>query len=653
MTADGESRAAGTAADRGDAKPAWDIQAEISRRSMLAGIAAGTVLCGARPAAAQDAAAPSPAPAEQPADAWARTVSGTGGEILVQQLRASGHRFVFANPSSGHAPIYDALVDAPDLHLIQAPHEGALAAIADGYCRVSGLVPFVLIARPGLPNAMTQMFNAWKDRIGMVVMADLNSVAEAGQDGFEEIEGIETMARPLCKWQYIIENTAKIPEILRRSIKFSSTRPGGPTFLGIPRDILAGQGEAVVVAQAMHQVNDVVPPDPALLAEAARKLAGARSPLLIIGDEVTMCGGQAEALALAELLAAPVIVGSSGRPISWSSPFPTDHPLYVGTYLPRPGFTDQIDVVLNLGSRMPQPGEAPLVDLRRFLIEVRLDRTDLARNYPTQLAITANSKLAAAELAKRIAAESPAEAAETRAQRRGRIAAHTSERRATLDTIGRGRWSNAPISNERVAMELEAALPRETNVVVEGDSHLPALAMFMTFGGEGKRYVGNTAAALGWGLPATFGVKLAQPERTAVAILSDGSFLFSGPQVFWTYQRYKAGILVLVLNNRSYNNERNRMWMRRGRQYETGRDMACYLGDPDVDYLAMAGAFGVAGERVDKPERLAGAIRRGLSATAAGRSYFLEVMTERRGSGASSQWFPRYEVGSGPGGGKP
>jgi len=108
----------------------------------------------------------------------------------------------------------------------------------------------------------------------------------------------------------------------------------------------------------------------------------------------------------------------------------------------------------------------------------------------------------------------------------------------------------------------------------------------------------------GWGLPAAFGVKLAHPDSQVVSVVGDGAFLFAGPQPLWSYARYKAPVTLIVCNNRSYNNERNRIWNIGGRQFQTGRDMTCYLGDPDIDYAKLASGFGVEGEIVAEPAQL-------------------------------------------------
>jgi thiamine pyrophosphate-dependent acetolactate synthase large subunit-like protein len=108
--------------------------------------------------------------------------------------------------------------------------------------------------------------------------------------------------------------------------------------------------------------------------------------------------------------------------------------------------------------------------------------------------------------------------------------------------------------------------------------------------------------------------------------------------------RYKAPITVIVLNNHSYNNERNRIWNGAGRQFEAALDMTCYNGSPDVDYAKAAGAFGVEGETVKEPDGLGGAFSRARAAMVEGRPYLLDIHIKREGLGAVSQWYPPYSI---------
>src|SRR5579862_3733069 len=142
----------------------------MSRRQLVSGLSAlgmSTVAAKAMaqnlaPAAAGQTAAPSAAPSA------IREVEGNGGRLFVEQLKAAGVEYIFFNPSTGDHPIFDALVDVPEINLIKGIQEGAVVAMADGYARASGRTGVVVVANIGLPNAMTQMVNTWKDQIPML-----------------------------------------------------------------------------------------------------------------------------------------------------------------------------------------------------------------------------------------------------------------------------------------------------------------------------------------------------------------------------------------------------------------------------------------------------------------------------------------------------
>jgi thiamine pyrophosphate-dependent acetolactate synthase large subunit-like protein len=215
--------------------------------------------------------------------------------------------------------------------------------------------------------------------------------------------------------------------------------------------------------------------------------------------------------------------------------------------------------------------------------------------------------------------------------------------RAFRQQIARENAERTPVSLERIGLELEAALDKDTCYVCDVDSG-KTIDPVMSFGGDDKQYIATGPNVLGWGMAAAFGVKLARPDLPVVSVVGDGSFCFSGPQPLWTQARYKAPVMNIVLNNHSYNNERNRIWHYGGRQFKTGRDMTCYLGSPDVDYAKASEAFGVEAEVVKEPGKLKDAIGRAKRVIADGRPYLLDIHTYRDGVGAASTWHPPYSV---------
>jgi thiamine pyrophosphate-dependent acetolactate synthase large subunit-like protein len=127
-------------------------------------------------------------------------------------------------------------------------------------------------------------------------------------------------------------------------------------------------------------------------------------------------------------------------------------------------------------------------------------------------------------------------------------------------------------------------------------------------------------------------------------MMGDGAFLFGGPQALWSMARYKAPITSIVWNNHSYEFERTNMFSKGGRQFETDRDMVCYLGDPDVDFSKIAAGFGVEGEKVTEADGLRPALERAKRANVEGSPYVVDLHAPRYGPGASSTWHPDYSI---------
>ena len=609
------------------------LDAGLSRRQLTAGLGALGMSAAARKSVAQSLAPVTRAPA-----AAMREVQGTGGALFVAQLKAAGVEHIFFNPSTGDYPIFDALVDEPGITLIKGIHEGAVVAMADGYARASGKPGVVIVANVGLPNAMTQMVNSFKDQVPLLVAVASVEQDALGRDQMQEPDYSELMTQPITKWYWAAKTTAGIPETLRRGLKFASTHPGGPVFLALPNNILREEAKAQVWDQAKFDVPMRIRPDQGDVEKAARLLIEAKSPLMSVGDDITWCHGENEAIALAELLGLPVAAQFGGLGY-WSKPFPTRHPLYIGAHLRDMRYPAKPDLVLNLGNRFGEhapPGTT--------LISIRYDPAALARANPVDLGIVADLKLATADLIAAIKSLAPAARLKAIAdERTARTRAYSGEMQEFRQTIARENASRTPVSLERIGTELEAGLDRDTCYVCDVDSG-KNMDPLMSFGGDDKPYFATSPNILGWGMAAAFGVKLARPDKPVVSVVGDGSFCFSGPQPLWSMARYHAPVMTIVLNNHSYNNERNRIWHFAGRQFKTGRDMTCWLGSPDVDYAKAAGAFGVEGEVVKEPDQVKDALGRGKRAVAEGRPYLLDIHTWRDGIGTASTWHPPYSI---------
>jgi benzoylformate decarboxylase len=612
----------------------------ISRRTLMANLSAAGLSAVAANTVAQ-ALAPVSAQAAAASPGAVRDVTGTGGQLYLQQLKAAGVEYYFFNPSTGDAPIFDAFVDEPAVQLIKGVQEGVVVAMADGYARLSGKVGVCSVANVGLPNGVTQLVNTYKDRIPLLLVVGAFPQEQVGRDGPQEYEHQENMLAPLTKWYWQAQSVAGIPETVRRALKFAATPPGGPVFLAIPDNMLRAEGSAAVMDKKLFDVPMRIRADQKDIEAVARLLIEAKNPLLSVGDEITLCQGESEVVELAELLGLPVAGG--GEFGVWSKPFPTRNPLYLGPVLANMRFPGDIDLRLNLGNQYGErrTGGATLVSIRR-------DPTSLARVSPVDHALVSDLKLAAADMVAAVKSLATKERlAQIAADRAQRVHDYTKGmaglRQQMLKEYATGS-DNAPIKLERLAAELDSTLEKDTIYVNDVDSG-KKMDPFLAFGGADKTYVANGPNILGWGMSAGFGAKLAQPDRPVVAVLGDGAFLFGGPQPLWSQARYNAPVTNIVINNMSYNNERNRIWsFIGGAQAKSGRDMTCYNGSPDVDIAKTAQAFGVEAESVKEASGVKAALARALRANTDGRPYLLDIHVQRDGLGAASQWYPPLSV---------
>ena len=609
----------------------------ISRRALMAGLsAAGLSTVAAKSVA--EALAPVNAQAAEAAPGAMRDVTGTGGMLFIQQLKAADVKYIFFNPSTGDAPIYDALVDVPEITPIKGVQEGAVVAMADGYARLSGKTGVASIANVGLPNGMTQLVNSYKDGIPVLLVVAAFGQDTVGRDYPQDYDHQEPMLQPITKWYWRAEATAGIPDSTRRALKFASTPPSGPVFLAIPDNMLQAEATATIMDRKLFDVPMKIRPDKTDVEAVARMLIEAANPMLSVGDEITLCNAEKEVVELAELLGLPV--AGQGEFGTWSKPFPTRSPLYIGPVQRNMRFPGQVDVHLNIGN---QYGEKPMQGAK--LISIRRDPTGLARVAPVDLGMVADLKLAVVDLVEAVRSMATKDRLQRIADdRRARIRRHSEGMAQMRRSIAQDLSGGTEITMERLAAELENGLEKDTIYVSDCDSGR-SMDPLLSWGGDDKTYISTGPNVLGWGVAAATGAKLARPDRPVVSCVGDGSFLFSGPQPLWSQARYQAPVTNIVVNNRSYNNERNRIWTYlAGRQFKSGLDMTCYNGSPDVDFAKAAQAFGVEGETVKDPAGINPALQRAKRANVEGRPYLLDVHVERDGVGAASEWYPPLSI---------
>src|SRR6267143_3162894 len=569
------------------------------------------------------------------------SVTGTGGELLAEQLLAAGVRFMFVCNSSGMGSLCDAVVDRPDLQFIQGISENQAVAMADGYAKATGETTFACFSRVGGPLASANMYNAMKDRTPVVIFTDHMDSQADGRDGHEDLDDWLDAFKQYTKWRWLVKEGNRIPEWVAHAYKVSSTAPGGPTFVRIPRNVLYQNHKAGIFSRESISVPMDITPNPKHIERAAQMLIEAKNPILHVGHEVTVSGGRAALLELAELLAIPVT-----QAWSWAADFPTNHPLYLGGYLDPMRFPETIDLFLNLGANMPDPGSGPpAIPRAAKIIHARVDSRQLGADYAVDVPIVADVKETARALIEAVKAMVTKERlAAIKQPRWDATRTFTDRIRQSYLTAARDGWDESPITWPRLLLTLNEILDEDAIIVEEVGTEDGVLRSFPFAEGK-KTKIGRTLGrSLCWGVGASIGVKLARPNNQVVSLQGDGGFLFGQTDSLWAMSRYDVPVITVICNNRSYDEPRNNILMKGGRSRQENKDMSCYLGSPDVEFTHLASAYGIKGEKVTHPSELKPALQRAISTTREGRPYLLEVLVARTGLAADSTWYPRYSV---------
>jgi benzoylformate decarboxylase len=570
---------------------------------------------------------------------------GSGGEILAECLRAAGVEYIFDVNSTGQTSFYDALITRPDLKMIVALQEGQAVAMAHGYELASGQPGVLLLPSIGIPNSLSNLYNAWKDRSALVVFSDGSDTEIAGRDGFQQVDDWLAPTEQFTKWRWAVGRPNRIAEMARRGIKLAGTPPGGPVYVRIPRNVFVSAAvETTIYPQSAFDVSVRMEPKAELIEQAARLLIEADNPMINAGGEVTRAAANEDLIELAELLSLRVTQGYSVY-----GDFPFKHPLFSGHYsMGFPRGLLKTDVFLNLGSPMPDPAivTAPVPKTAK-IINARVEYDKIANMYPTDIAIAAglkettralidavNAMTTKSQRAKLKAARLPA------AEQESAGAAERMRRRAQ-----RG-WDNSPLYAERLCYEMDQVLDENATIVVETGDRTPK--DWMTFGPGQKSLIGPTTGfALGWSVGASLGVRIARPGRQVVSLVGDGAMLFGQLEALWTASRYNIPVIIVVFNNRAYDAERGRIHFFSAvarNDKALWKDMSCYLGDPVVDFVSVAKGFDIEGRVISRPDEIKSAFETAMAVNREGRPYLIDAFVAQRGPAAGQNWHPEISI---------
>jgi thiamine pyrophosphate-dependent acetolactate synthase large subunit-like protein len=571
---------------------------------------------------------------------------GNGSAAFAEQLVASGVKYVFGNSASEEAHFYDALVDRPQLKYILTPHEGPGAAMAAGYVKASNEPAIVMQAGfVGLANAVGQMFNAFKEQTPLVFYsARTDSTRRSGRDGFEEVANQEQVVQPITKYSWLARRADMIPETVRRGFKAAWTAPYGPAYVSWHADLNDENVRTEIIAQEKIDPRTRVRPNPKEVERAAKLLVEAKTPVMIVGDELYKAKAVDKAVKLAETIGMSV---TQVRQIFAN--FPETHPLWVGTIpsarVDSLTYPKDADVVINVGNKLQHNGPAPIVARNAKFIDLRNDNWSMGNVITTEAPLFADVAYGLDDLLAAVEGMlTPA--IKQKAKERADDIRKFSETAKTLraQIVKNPDWNASPLLADRLTYELAQFADNDAIVVHEAGSIGFHSFEFNPLGGrELFFYYG---AHLGSGVGTAAGVKLARPNQQVICLVGDGSFIF-GPTALWNMARLELPVITIVYNNHAYSGPHSRAINNSpgGRMVQTGKFMHDYLGNPDMNMAYIAKGFGVEGEVVNSPGQVKEALARAKRATQEGKPYLIDAQVRRTGVGWAEQpWTPPIRI---------
>jgi benzoylformate decarboxylase len=545
----------------------------------------------------------------------------SGKQAFLEILKQEGVEVMFGNPGTTELPLMDGLAREPGIRYILALQESVAIAMADGYAQASGKLAAVNVhTSPGLGNAMGMLYDAMKAGSPLLLTAGQHDQA---MNLTEPIlwSDLPPVARPYVKWSYEITRLADLPRAVRRAAKTAKAHPTGPVFIALPVDVLNAEQQVDLLEST--RIAPRIRGDKAAIEAAADLLVKSKCPILISGDAVAHGDALAEMVEVAELLGAPVYQECVPSTCS----FPFTHPLFAGAF-PRLGqpiraLLMQHDLLFSVGGDIftlslpsdiePMPEGLPLVHLD-------LDPWEIGKNYPAKVAIQGDPKATLPDLAEALRRRLSPDAVKAAKARTEDLGKARQAKIADLRKMAQSEAGRRPITPLSLVASVADAVPDDAVVVDESISSGGGLRELLK-PRDPKGFYGLRGGGIGWGLPAALGIKLAQPGRPVVALVGDGSAMYT-IQALWTAAHDSIPVVYVIFNNASYRILKQRTLALKGFSAEDDKYVAMDLVNPRLDYVGLAKSMGVAGELVEKTADIGPGIHRGL---ASGGPYLVDV----------------------------
>jgi thiamine pyrophosphate-dependent acetolactate synthase large subunit-like protein len=620
----------------------------IDRRSFLKGAAAAgaiSVAVGKASAAADAQAATEAKPAGLPSEKF---ITNPGSDFMCDVLKAVGFQYLAINPAAGFRSLQESIINYGgnrNPEILTCLHEEVAVALAHGYAKACGKPLGVMVhGTVGLQHAAMGLYNAWCDRVPVMVIAGNGINADTRRPGVEWIHSVQDpagMVRDYTKWDDQPASLAHFAESVVRAYKYMMTAPMEPVMITCDMDL---QEEAPHVRRKLA-IPKITPPrqpqgDSSALRDAAKLLAEADKPLIVTDRATRSQAGVLNLVALAEALGAPVL-DLGGR-----MNFPTTHDLELNFM--RQSLVRDADVILllevndpwnivnsfddpyKITRRVAKPA-AKLISIGMQEVYQKSNYQDIQRFQPVDLAVGGDVEASLPDLVEQVTRvmHGRGDLVEQRRATYRKMHDQMKARDREASTLG---WDASPISTARLAAETYNAIRREKWALVSDRIPWSRRLWPMT---EHHQYLGGSGGAgLGYTSGSSIGAALANRDRGifTVTFQGDGDLMYT-PGSLWTAAHHKIPLLFVMHNNRCYHQEI--MHIQRMAAIHNRTQTTAHIGtairDPNIDFAKLAQSLGVWAEGpVEDPSKLGAALRRAVAEVKNGRPALVDAVCQGR-----------------------
>ena len=525
----------------------------------------------------------------------------TGKKALLEMLTAEGVEYIFGNPGTSEGAIMDALEDYPNLKYILATQEGVAMGAADTYARATGKPAFInLHIETGLTNGISLLHNAAAGGTPLVLTA-------GNKDMRKLVEGrtpLAEMVKLFTKWSVELTHPEQIPGAIRKAFNEARTPPTGPTFIAFSANSLDGEADMEIVSNREGYFR--LSPDKEAIEAASNILLESKNPIMLVGDRVAQSTATNEAVQLAEKLGTPVYATYYSE-----MNFPSKHPLFNGFM--KWGFPEtkellkDYDAVLAVGNVFSgyfffaDEGGNTLPENTK-LVHIDTDASVIGNSEPTDVGIISDPKTGMSALYQSLNNKSSGSYQEDSKGRIEKISSKIATDRESALNRSKQNWNQIPMSATRMMHEIADCIPENTVIVDDSVTTRGAVFENIEFNQTGQIF-GERGGAIGWGLGAGIGAKLANPDRPVVAIVGDGSAMMT-VQAFYTAAIENIPVVYVICNNQSYRVLKVNMDIYKDLVLGGTQNPSKYLAmdfPKELDMAGLAEAMGVHGVRITDP----------------------------------------------------